>query len=72
MIDEKCKEYLEKSFALVCEKKNEDFANARYARNLFENAIKNQASRVAKLSDDIEVEKLKELTIEDFEDELKH
>ena len=71
VIDEKCKEYLEKSFASVCEEKNEDFANARYARNLFENAVKNQASRVAKLSSDVEIEKLKELTIEDFESEIK-
>ena len=67
VINEDCKKYLQEKLEQICEKKDKDFANARYARNLFENAIKNQASRVAKLSDDIEVEKLKELTIEDFE-----
>lgn len=70
VINEDCKKYLQEKFEQVCVKKDKDFANARYARNLFENAIKNQASRVAKLSDDIEVEKLKELTIEDFKDEI--
>lgn len=66
IIDEECKKYLEKNFELVYSKKDDDFANARYVRNLFENAIKNQASRISKLGDNIEVEELKKLIVEDF------
>lgn len=70
VISEDCKKYLQEKLAQICEKRDEDFANARYARNLFENAIKNQASRVAKINDNVEIEKLKELIIEDFEKDI--
>ena len=45
--------------------KNISFANGRYVRNLFEDAIKNQASRIS-MDSGLDVEKLQTLIYEDF------
>lgn len=50
--------------------KDENFANARAVRNLFENIIANQASRVAEL-DDPDEETLSTITIDDLTDEFE-
>ena len=45
--------------------KNISFANGRYVRNLFEDAIKNQASRIS-MDSGLDEEKLQTLIYEDF------
>lgn len=49
--------------------KDENFANARELRNLFETVITNQATRLAAIGiDDAEADVLQQLTAQDFED----
>ncbi len=64
----------EEAEAAACERiikmeaeKDENFANARAVRNLFEKIITNQASRVADL-ENVDEETLSMITIEDFAD----
>ena len=59
------KEKLASILDKVVKKKDDNFSNARYARNLFENAVKKQSIRVAEL-EDVNEEELKKLEIEDF------
>ena len=46
-------------------KKDRNFGNARFARNVFENAIQKQANRLAGTTDATK-EQLQELTLEDI------
>lgn len=57
--------YVEQLFKDLVTKKEENFANAREARNLLETAITNQANRLCLLSNP-SAEDLKTLTIDDF------
>ena len=57
--------YLKARFDYVVEHKDRNFGNARYARNVFEKSIQAQANRLAG-ENNLEKEKLTELTIEDL------
>mgnify|MGYP001689222097 FL=1 len=46
--------------------KNKNFGNARYARNLFEQAVSNQANRLAKIKSPSKSQ-LSTLTVEDVQ-----
>lgn len=52
-------------FQMICENKDDSFANGRTVRNLFENAIKKQANRITKL-DKPNKKDLQELIEEDL------
>lgn len=58
--------YLQEQFDYVVAHKDRNFGNARYARNVFEKSIQQQANRLEKRSNLTESE-LKELTREDLE-----
>ncbi len=62
-------EAVRKEIIRLEETKDENFANARAVRNLFENIIANQAARVAELEDPDE-ETLSTITMEDLTDEF--
>lgn len=65
VLDDAAEEYLRQYFENLIEHKPENFANARAVRNLFEEALTNQANRLAVL-DDISDDELNTLTYEDF------
>lgn len=67
VIDEKANEFLKSYFVNVYECREDNFANGRYVRNLFENILAKQANRLA-LHSDISTEDLNTLILEDFED----
>jgi hypothetical protein len=58
--------YLKTRFDDVVEHKDRNFGNARYARNVFEKSIQQQAMRLAGQSN-LSKEQLTELTIDDLE-----
>ncbi len=58
-------ESLKRHIANICTNKPENFANGREMRNLFEQAVANQANRLAQLNA-ISDDEINELTIEDF------
>ena len=49
-LSEEASQYLKERLAAVVTDKSKDFGNARYVRNLFENAIETQANRLAGIS----------------------
>ena len=57
--------YLKRRMELKVAKKDRNFGNARFARNVFENAIQKQANRLAGTTDATK-EQLQELTLEDI------
>lgn len=64
-LDAKAEEYLKASLTETVANKSKNFGNARYARNLFEKTITNQANRVAKISSPTKDE-LSLITVEDI------
>ena len=56
--------YLKRRMELAVEHKDKNFGNARFARNVFENCIQQQANRLSKATNPT-VEQLQELTLED-------
>jgi SpoVK/Ycf46/Vps4 family AAA+-type ATPase/ribosomal protein L40E len=64
-ISEEAEIYLINYFKYICENKQENFSNARKARNLFENAVKKQANRLA-LNKNIADRELLEITVDDL------
>ena len=59
--------YLKERFDSAVEHKNRNFGNARYARNVFEKAIQQQANRLEKRTN-LSKEDLTELTIADLQE----
>jgi hypothetical protein len=57
--------YLKRRLELVVEHKDRNFGNARYARNVFEKSIQQQANRLAGCHN-LSKEQLSELTLEDI------
>lgn len=51
LLDEESKKYLSQEFNTMYENRDDNFGNARTVRNVFENAIRHQANRLAYLSD---------------------
>ncbi len=60
-------EYLKERFDYVVEHKDRNFGNARYARNVFEKSIQQQANRLASQSN-LSKKQLTELTVEDLKE----
>ncbi|MBR1415459.1 MAG: AAA family ATPase [Prevotella sp.] len=58
-------EYLEKQFEYAVNHKDRNFGNARYARNVFEKSIQQQANRLAGQAN-LNKEQLMELTVDDL------
>ena len=58
-------EYLKEQFEYAVAHKDRNFGNARYARNVFEKSIQQQANRLAGMSN-LDKSELSELTIEDI------
>jgi SpoVK/Ycf46/Vps4 family AAA+-type ATPase len=58
-------EYLKEQFEYAVAHKDRNFGNARYARNVFEKSIQQQANRLAGMSN-LDKSELTELTIEDL------
>jgi hypothetical protein len=65
-ISKEAKEYLRGHCDDIFKVKQENFANGRAVRNLFENARKKQANRLAS-ENDITDEELLEITLEDLQ-----
>lgn len=65
VLSDEAKVFLKNYMETLVEEKTENFANARDVRNFFEQAIRNQASRVMEMSDPTE-EDLKTITIGDL------
>ncbi len=59
-------EYLKTNMEIVVAKKDKNFGNARYARNIFEKAIQQQANRLAG-QQNLSKQQLTELTLEDIQ-----
>lgn len=51
LLDEESKKYLNQEFNTMYENRDDNFGNARTVRNVFENAIRHQANRLAYSSD---------------------
>ncbi len=66
-MSDETREKVRESIREIEENKDDNFANAREIRNLFEEIITNQASRVAEIDDPTE-EELTEIRTEDLED----
>lgn len=66
ILSEDAEQYLKEKFDYVVEHKDRNFGNARYARNIFEKSIQQQANRLEGRTNLTERE-LKELTREDLE-----
>ena len=64
-LDEKATSVLEEMMSSVIEHKDENFGNARFVRNLFEESIQNQATRLSSQSN-ITEDVLSLLKAEDF------
>ena len=64
-INEDTKDYLKENFIKMIDEKDKNFGNARVVRNILENAIQKQATRLTK-KEDITKEDLIVLTKEDF------
>ena len=60
-------EYLKERFDYVVEHKDRNFGNARYARNVFEKSIQQQANRLAS-QHNLSKKQLTELTVEDLKE----
>ena len=58
--------YLKEQFEYVVAHKDRNFGNARYARNVFEKSIQQQANRLAGQTN-LDKERLTELTVEDLQ-----
>lgn len=64
-LDTDASDYLMQSFNETLANKSRNFGNGRYVRNLFEQAITNQANRVAKIANPSKKE-LSQITLEDI------
>ncbi len=64
-IDEDTKQHLAEQFECVVAHKGRNFGNGRYARNVFEKSIQNQAKRISKI-DEPTTEMLTTITKEDL------
>ena len=62
--------YLKTRFEIIVEKKDRNFGNARFARNVFEKSIQAQANRLAGKTN-LSKAVLSELTIDDFQEGFK-
>ena len=60
-------EYLKEQFEYVVAHKDRNFGNARFARNVFEKSIQQQANRLAGQTN-LDKSRLTELTVEDLQD----
>jgi stage V sporulation protein K len=65
-------EFLKPLIEHEIKKQGENFGNARYIRNLFENVLQTQASRLVKSSVELSKDDLMELTLEDFTSSLQN
>jgi stage V sporulation protein K len=65
VLTEEAKEKLQDTFALLFEKRDESFGNARVVRNIFEKCVQNQANRIVSIKN-ISKKTLKTLTEEDI------
>jgi stage V sporulation protein K len=65
ILTEDAKEKLQDTFALLFEKRDESFGNARVVRNLFEKCVQNQANRIINIKH-LSKKTLKTLTEEDI------
>ena len=65
-LDREAEEQLKKNLEKTVAEKNKNFGNARYARNLFEQAVSNQANRLAKIKSPSKSQ-LSTLTVEDVQ-----
>ena len=65
-ISDETRQYIKAKFEEVCRHKDENFANGRLARNIFENAVINQSDRLVK-SEKIEDQSLNILEKTDFD-----
>ena len=62
--------YLKTRFEIIVEKKDRNFGNARFARNVFEKSIQAQANRLARKTN-LSKAVLSELTMDDFREGFK-
>jgi AAA+ superfamily predicted ATPase len=65
ILTEDAKEKLQDTFAILFEKRDESFGNARVVRNLFEKCVQKQANRIIKIKN-LSKKTLKTLTEEDI------
>ena len=65
-LDREAEEQLKKNLEKTVAEKNKNFGNARYARNLFEQAVSNPANRLAKIKSPSKSQ-LSTLTVEDVQ-----
>lgn len=66
-LDEKAEEFLKGHFEDVYNSRDDNFANGRYVRNIYEKVLSNQANRLVGM-EDISDDDLNTLTLEDFKD----
>jgi hypothetical protein len=65
VLTDDAKEKLQDTFAILFEKRDESFGNARVVRNLFEKCVQNQANRIINIKN-LSKKTLKTLTEEDI------
>ncbi len=66
-LDDDCREYLKAKFIDIYNSRTKNFANGRTVRNLFENAMTNQANRIALQLSGLSDDELMTFIKEDFE-----
>ncbi|MBR4483395.1 MAG: AAA family ATPase [Paludibacteraceae bacterium] len=70
-LDDDASEYLKEHLNRVVQRKNRNFGNGRYVRNIFEKTLTAQANRLAASSAAISKEQLSQITIEDVKNATK-
>ena len=70
VLDDEASDYLKEAFDYVVAHKDRNFGNARFARNIFEKAIQQQANRLSGRKN-LSKEELTELTLEDLQNSFK-
>lgn len=70
-LDDDASEYLQEHLNRVVQRKNRNFGNGRYVRNIFEKTLTAQANRLAASSAAISKEQLSQITLEDVKNATK-
>ena len=70
-LDDDASEYLQEHLNMVVQRKNRNFGNGRYVRNIFEKTLTAQANRLAASSGTISKEQLSRITLDDVKNATK-
>lgn len=70
-LDDDASEYLQEHLNMVVQRKNRNFGNGRYVRNIFEKTLTAQANRLAANSGTISKEQLSRITLDDVKNATK-